>query len=162
MPPILTRGVLIDVARAKGVEILPDSYGITVEDISGALSQQDTTLQTGDVVLIRTGQMAGWPDRVRPAELEAGITLATARWLADREPVAVGSDSSAVEVAPSGVAGSPQPVHIHLISERGIYILEWIYLEELASARAYEFFFVCLPLKIRGATGSWVRPVAVV
>ena len=70
--------------------------------------------------------------------------------------MAIGAHSSAVDVASSGVQGYPQPVHTYLIPERGIYILEWVYLEDLSRAGIYEFLFVCLPLKIRGATGSMV------
>jgi kynurenine formamidase len=160
IPAILTRGVLIDVADANGVDVLPPSHPITAAELQRGIDRQGLELRRGDVCLLRTGQMAGWPE-VRSGS-EAGLSLDGARWLAQFEPVAIGADNSALEVDPSGVDGSPQPVHIHLIIERGIYILEWMMLEELAEAKAWEFLFVCLPLKIRGATGSLVRPVAVV
>jgi kynurenine formamidase len=162
IPPILARGVLLDVATAKQMEVLPKSYGITVEDVSSTLARQQTELRAGDIVLIRTGQMHEWPLEIRQPGEEAGITIEAARWLAGSQPVAIGADSSAVEVAPSGVQGYPQPVHTYLIPERGIYILEWVYLDDLARSGIYEFLFICLPLKIRGATGSMVRPVAVI
>lgn len=162
IPPILARGVLLDIAAAKQVEILPKSYGITVEDVSSTLARQQTELRPGDVVLVRTGQMRAWPDEIRQSGDESGITIAVARWLADSQPVAIAADNSGLEVAPSGVQGYPQPVHTYLLPERGIYIIEWVYLEELSRAGIYEFLFICLPLKIRGATGSMVRPVAVI
>ncbi len=162
IPPIITRGVLVDVARIKGVEVLPESYSISVEDIQEGLDAKGTEIRRGDAVIIRTGQMRDWPHGVRSSDKEAGISLATSKWLADFEPVAIGSDSSAIEVAPSGVEGDTQPVHIELIINRGIYIIEWVYLEEMSAADVAEFLFICLPVKIQGATGSMVRPVAVV
>lgn len=162
IPPILGRGILLDIPAVRGLEALPASYAITVDDVESALKRQDLEIRRGDIILVRTGQMQGWPFDVRSADQEAGISLETAQWLSAREPLAIASDSSAIEVAPSGVKGNTQPVHIHLIIEKGIYIVEWVYMEELAKANASEFLFVCLPLKIQGATGSMVRPVAVV
>lgn len=162
IPPIVARGVMIDVAAARGVEVLPESYPIEVEDLEAAIRQQGTEIQKGDVILIRTGQMRGWPHTGRSGDDEAGIKLESAVWLTEREPLALCSDSSAFEVSPSVVAGNPQPVHIHVIAEKGIYILEWLYMERLSIERVYEFLFVCLPLKIEGATGSWVRPIAII
>lgn len=161
IPPLLARGVILDIAGLKGVDILPESYPITVEDLEAAANRQAVEIRKGDVVLIRTGQMRNWPYDVRSADREAGITLESAKWLSAKEPLAVGSDLSAVEVAPSGVKGSTQPVHIHMLIEKGIYLLEWIYLEDLATAERSEFLFIALPLKIAGATGSMLRPVAV-
>jgi kynurenine formamidase len=162
IPPILTRGVMVDIAALKGVDQLPASYSVSISDIQQALDRQGTQLRKGDAILIHTGQMRGWPQDVRTADIEAGISLETSKWLCDQSPVAIASDSSAVEVAPSGVEGSTQPVHIHCIIERGVYLIEWVYQEELSADRVYEFLFICLPVKIAGATGSMVRPVAVV
>ena len=74
--------------------------------------------------------------------------------------MAVGSDTSGFETREL-VNGRPNTVHIHLLLERGIYIMEWLYLESLAAAKAFEFLFIALPLKIQGATGSWIRPVCI-
>lgn len=164
LPAIVSRGVLVDVAGRKELAELPESYAITVDDVTQALEYQGTTIKRGDVVLVRTGQMTGWPSKVDRARraVEAGLTLEAAKWLADHEPVAVGADNSSLEVSPSIKEGYPEPVHVHLLIERGVYIMEWIYLEELAREKAYEFLFVCLPLRIRGATGSMVRAVGIV
>lgn len=162
IPPILTRGVLVDVAKQKGQDVLPESYAITVSDIEKACQEQGVELREGDAIVVRTGQMRGWPFDTRSSDKEAGIDLECAKWLADHRPILIASDSSAIEVAPSGVEGSTQPVHIELIDERGIYILEWLYTEELSGDGVSEFLLVCLPVKIKGATGSMVRPVAVV
>jgi kynurenine formamidase len=111
----------------------------------------------------RTGYLSGWPDAdFIAAHEQAGIDRDAALWLAERGVLAVGADTEALEVLPSTVAGNPHPVHIALLNERGIWIIEMVDCEELASDRVYEFCFVCLPLSIRGATGSMVRPVALV
>lgn len=159
IPPILARGVLIDVARHHQAEILEPGEPIGADALASAARAQGIEVRRGDVVLIRTGQLRGWP-RLREGA-EAGLSLDGARWLSERDPIAVGADNSAVEVLPSIIPGSPQPVHVHLLARNGIYLLEWLGLEELAKAHASEFLFICLPLKITGATGSLVRPIAV-
>jgi kynurenine formamidase len=111
-------------------------------------------------VLIRTGQLRDWPTmREGP---EAGLSLDGAEWLGELDPLAIGADNSAIEVLPSILPRSPQPVHVHLLAGLGIYLLEWLSLDELARVSANEFLFICLPLKIAGATGSLTRPVAVI
>ncbi len=159
IPPIVTRGVLLDVAGAHAKRQLPPGYAIGPDDLELALLRAGTELRPGDVVLVHTGQLRDWPS-VRGGG-EPGLGIEGARWLSGRGPVAVGADNAAVEVLPSVVPGDPQPVHVHLMVECGIYIMEWMYLDELADAGISEFLFVCLPLKIDGATGSLVRPVAI-
>ena len=110
---------------------------------------------------MRTGYLSGWPDRdFIAAHEQAGIDRDAALWLAEQGVVAVGADTEALEVLPSTVPGNPHPVHIALLNQRGIFIIEMVDCEELARDGVYEFCFVCLPLAIRGATGSMVRPVA--
>lgn len=162
LPPYLCRGVLIDAPRMLGQESLEAHQPVDGDLIGRALEHQHVTLADGDVVLLRTGMMAHWPDPAAMAVSEgAGLAFEGARYLAGHHPAAVGSDTAAVEVAPSGLAGEPQPVHRLLIRELGIPLLEWVYLEELASAGIYEFLFICLPVPITGATGSLVRPLAI-
>ena len=159
IPPILARGVLLDVASALGLEQLPEGYPIGVEDLERATERTGTELRRGDVVLVHTGQLRAWPTlRDGP---EPGLTLEGARWIAEHGPLAVGADNAAIEVLPSVLPGDPQPVHVHLMVESGIYLIEWVWLEDLSEAGIGEFLFLCLPLKIQGATGSLVRPVAV-
>jgi kynurenine formamidase len=74
----------------------------------------------------------------------------------------VGGDTVCLEVQPSGIDGNPQPVHLHLLREHGIPIMEWVRCEEIARDEVYEFLFIALPLPIRGATGSMIRPIAIV
>lgn len=160
LPPIVTRGVSLDIAGALGLEQLAPSQGVGVEELEAACERQGVEPLAGDVALIRTGTMRHWPDARRMPE-GAGLAYDGALWLAERGVVAVGGDNPALEVFPSGLPGDPQPVHRTLIFERGIPILEWVNQEELARDGVSEFLFVCLPLTVKGATGSLVRPLAI-
>ena len=162
MPPIIARGVLVDVAAAKGVAVLPNSYAITLADLQAALARQATTLQEGDVVLIRTGRMSLWPDRARYGGNEPGLTFEAARWLAeDKRAMVIGSDAFSPEPAPSPRKDNWLPIHTYLLAQRGVPIIEVINLEELARDRTYEFAFIAAPLRLRGASASPFRPIAI-
>jgi kynurenine formamidase len=162
IPPIVTRGVLIDVAADHSVPCLPRATAITSADLASALDKQQVELRENDVVLVRTGYMSIWPDITRTSEYAgAGIDHGAAVYLADRGAIAIGGDTEALEVFPSGNPDNPLPVHIELLQRRGIHILELVDVEALAADQVFEFLFVCLPLKIRGATGSLVRPIAI-
>lgn len=162
-PPIVARGVLIDVAGSKGLDRLPASYSITVDDLKAALAKQGTELLPDDVVLIRTGQMTSWPDRSgRNLFLEPGIGLDAARWLAEeKEAMMLGADNFGLESFPSANPDNFAPVHTYLLAERGMPFFEMMWLEGLAKDRVYEFLFVGAPLKLRGASGAPVRPLAI-
>lgn len=161
--PIITRGVLVDIAGSLGRRSLSRSYPISSEEFEQALHQRGCSLRPGDVVLVRTGQMAAWPDR---AEMDhthgAGITRAVADLAVQAGVVAVGTDTESCEVVPSIEPDNPHPVHQRLLIEAGVYIIENVYLEELAAAQVYEFLFLALAPKITGATGGMLRPVAIV
>ena len=152
--PILRRGVLLDVAREHGT--LPADFEITPEHLDEALR---TEIRPGDVVLIRTGWAAYFHDPAKfISEVRGpGPGLEGAKWLSQRRIFAAGSDTVAFERVPD----PSMPVHVHLLVESGIHIIECLDLEQLASAGIQEFLFIGLPLKIRGATGSPLRPVAV-
>lgn len=163
IPPIITRGVMLDIPKVLGADHCPPSYPIGARDLDRACELAGVEVRAGDAVLVRTGQMRYWPDPQAMAVAEnAGVSMDGSHWLAARKPAVVGSDTVAFECAPSGIEGSPQPVHVHLIQENGILIMEWVNCEELAQEGVYEFLFVCLPLTVIGATGSYVRPVAIV
>ena len=161
IPPIVTRGVLVDAAKAAGVDALQGATPVTADLLRRALTRQDVELRRGDVVLVRTGWMKQWPfvDAGDPGI--PGLTIDAAEFLMDRGAVAVGADNPALELGPSPDPDNPMPVHVSMLVERGVFILEYVFCEELAADSVYEFCFVCLPLKIRGATGSMVRPIAI-
>jgi len=166
LPPFFTRGVLLDAAGFRGIEALPAGSPIDAEEMQAIANWEDVEVRPWDVVLIRTGYLAYWPDGEKMAEHKtAGPDLSAAGWLLDRGVVATGTDTETYEVQPApdrGTPANPQPVHTKLLIENGIYLLESVYLEEIARELVYEFLFVALPVKIRGATGSMVDPLAVV
>src|SRR5262245_33347740 len=141
---IVSRGILIDVAAEKGVPVLPESYEITVEDLQRALNKQGTTLQQGDAVLIRTGRMTVWPDAKKFVPNEPGITRQSAAWLIDHGAILLGADNMGVEKFPM----APEGVHTYVFAERGVCLLELIWLEDLAKDKVDEFAFIAAPIKL--------------
>ena len=159
---LMTRGVLIDVAALKGVDMLPDTYEITPQDLQQALQRQSVQLQPGDAVLVNTGWNKLWgKDNARYMKTCPGIGVAAAEWLARQDPMLVGADNWPVEVAPNPDPQLSLPIHQIMLVVNGIHILENLKLDELAAKRVYEFAFVMQPLKGQGFTGSTVAPVAV-
>lgn len=161
VPPIVGRGVLLDIPKLLGKSRLDNGYPITADDLQRAAETQGVDVKAGDVVLIRTGwaQLAG--DARAFIATKAGlpgVDLSGADWLIERDIVAAGNDTAQFECTPSPA----MPVHRRFLVEAGVYILENLNLEQLAEAACYEFFFCCLPLRIKGGTGSPVRPVAIV
>jgi kynurenine formamidase len=159
MAPIVGRGVLLDVAGANRLE---PEHAITIEDLERSAAGASVEIREGDVVLVRTGYGALWsqPEQYLRA---AGVSGAASRWLAELKVKAVGADNIAWDVlGPTDPElGVTLPGHVLLLVRAGIPIIENLNLEELAAAKVYEFGFVCLPLKMRGATGSPVRPIAI-
>jgi kynurenine formamidase len=155
--PLVARGVLLDVA---GDEPLPPGHSVGVAELEAAA--EGVAILPGDVVLVRLGSGALWGDR-EAYEAAGGISAEGSAWLAEREPVAVGADNLAWDVP--GVR-DPElgtlPGHTLLIVRAGVHIIESLDLEALAADGVREFGFVCLPLKLRGGTGSPVRPLALV
>jgi kynurenine formamidase len=158
---LMTRGVLIDVAGLKGVDMLPTSYLITPEDLRDALAKAGQTLQPGDAVVIRTGwaKLMG-KENERYGTLNPGIGIAAAQWLVTQDPMMIAADNCCVEVRSSERPHS-LPVHAMMLIQHGIFLLENLELDALAAARAYEFAFIVQPLKIKGATGSAIAPTAI-
>jgi len=159
---LITRGVLIDVAGYKGVEILGDSYEITVADLEGALKKQNLTLQPGDAVIIHTGWGKLWgKDNARYMKSNPGIGVKAGEWLIGKDPMLMGSDNTPVEVAPPADPMLAGPIHQMALVIYGVHLLEHMKLDELAAKQVYEFAFVITPLKLDGATGSTVAPIAI-
>ncbi|MBZ0293507.1 MAG: cyclase family protein [Anaerolineae bacterium] len=158
MPPIITRAVLLDVARYKGVDVLPDSYAISAADIEATQAAQQTQITPGTAVLLRTGFYQHLRDH-NPAYANAiaGLSLEAARCLFDQGMILAGADNMTVEAMPP----SNHAVHRFLLVHNGVTHLENLYLEELAAQQVYEFLLIVTPLRLKGSTGSWVHPIAI-
>lgn len=157
-----TRGVLIDVAKHRGVERLKIGEVITAGEIEACLKADRLTLAPGDVVLIRTGHGRLWmKDNDTFAKGEPGIGMEAAKFLANSRVSLIGSDNWAIEVVPSVDPERPFEVHQFTLTRNGIYHLENLDLEELAAAGEHEFAFIFSPLRLKGATGSPGNPIAV-
>jgi kynurenine formamidase len=161
IPPMLRRGVLLDVASAVGP--LAPRATVGVRELEAAAEAFDGDIPAGSVVLVRTGFGAFWDDDPERYLEAPGLDLDASRWIAARKPFAVGIDNARwdeLDVLDETV-GYRSPGHALFLVEDGVYIIENLALEALSAAGATEFLFVCLPLKLQGATGSPVRPVAV-
>jgi kynurenine formamidase len=160
--PIVTRGVLIDVARFKGVEQLQGGYEITLADLQGTLQRERVEIRSGDMVLLHTGWGGLWmKDNARFVESAPGIGVAAAQFLADKEVVVVGADTWGVEVMPNPDSSLSAPVHQLLIARNGIYLHENLITDALARDSVYEFAYMFAPLRLKGATGSPGNPIAI-
>jgi kynurenine formamidase len=159
---VMTRGVMIDVAGLKGVDMLPDTYEITVQDLQQALERQKVRLQPGDAILIHTGwgKLYG-KDNPRYVKTCPGVGVAAAEWLVKQDPILVGADNWPVEVAPNPDSQLSLPGHQIFLVVNGIHLLENLKLDELVAKKVYEFAFAMQPLKVQGGSGSTVAPVAI-
>ena len=158
MPPILTRGVMLDVADFKGVDVLPPAYAIGADDMQSTMEKQGTIITENTAVLVRTGSYPLLRDG-NPVyrDAQTGINLEAAQFLVDRGMNLVGADNMAVEAMPP----HDHSVHRFLLVRSGITHIENLNLDELAAAQCYEFLLIITPLKLTGATGSWVNPIAI-
>ena len=161
IPPIVARGVLIDVAADQGVEVLPPNFRIGKKEIQSALNSQNITLQTGNVVLIRTGKMVNYHDTEAYLEAPAGLGMTGAKYLVEQGAMVIGGDNLSLEAFPSEVEGNYLPVHTYLLAQHGIPILELVNLEKLAKEEIYQFAFIGGSLKLRGADAAPMRPIAI-
>lgn len=157
--PIVTRGVLLDIATDRGLDRLPDHDEIPLPEIQAALARRNITIESGDAVLIRTGKMLHYDDPAAFLAGQPGLSAEAAIWLHDQGMALLGADNTSVE--PQPVVQWEGNLHVEMLYHRGVHLLEWVDLEPLRAAAATTFLFVCTPLKIKGATGSWVRPIAI-
>lgn len=159
IPPIIARGVLLDVAAAKGP--LPKNYRITAADLQLTLKKENVRLQKGDVVLIRTGQAQHYENAADYLDNYPGISLGAVKWLVEEMDIMLlGADNLSFEAFPPERADNWVPVHTYLLAEKGAMFIEQMFLEELSANEVYEFAFIAASLKLRGASGSPMRPVA--
>ncbi len=158
MPPIVTRGVLLDVAGYKQIDVLPDAYAITAEDIQGTLAAQGTLIKPGTAALVRTGFYKHLRDgNLVYRDAIAGLGLEAAQLLHRQGMMLAGADNMTVEAFPP----YGHPVHRYLLVHNGVTHLENLYLDELAARKVYEFLLIVTPLRLHGSTGSWVHPIAI-
>jgi kynurenine formamidase len=161
-PPIIARGVLLDVAGALGADQLEAGYGITPQDLQDTISKQGVELRKGDVVLVRTGRMQAWPDFDGYLQKPPGINLASAKWLCEEAgAMCIAGDSIGLEVMPWDEPDAFLPVHSYMFTTAGAQIIEVVNMEEIAAEKQYEFAFLGFPLKLRGATGAPMPSYAV-
>jgi kynurenine formamidase len=169
--PIITRGILIDVAGYKGVPVLDSRYEVSLADVQGALAKQgirDGSIEPGDAILFNYGWAVNWnnPQKYNDSRFfvgenqgSPGIGMEVTRWLVSKRVSMVGADSCCVQVQP---ALKPEAGNVHHeLFFNGIFMLENMDLRELARDRVYEFLYLNLTERIKGATGSPVRPVAI-
>jgi kynurenine formamidase len=178
---LITRGVLLDVARLlqkdgsplpADCSNLPNLCEITAAHLERAAKRQGVKIRRGDTIFIRTGWGQFFPDPAAAATYAGGFSpgpsLGGAEWLIKQGARIVGADTLTFEKRPpiAGTPGQPDfrlfPVHMRLIADKGIYIIENLDLEELSRLRAYEFVAVIPPLKVKGGTGSALRAFALV
>lgn len=158
--PIVSRGVLLDFAALLGVERVPADYVVRAEQFAECCARQEVQIRAGDTVLFRMGWDTIAHDNAAYVAMPVpGPERDVARLLVERGVVAVGSDTMPFEAAPGDV---PLAVHVELIPKAGVHIFEMLDLRELAATGVHEFLFVAAPLRIRGATGSPVNPLAIV
>ena len=162
IPPIVARGVLLDIARLKGKEILDEGTAINRAEIEDAAKAQGIDLRKGDVVLFHTGwQNVADEDAARFMKGEPGVGIEGARYLAEIGVIAVGADTFGVEVIPFETEGQVFPVHQELITKKGIYLLENMDTRALAKDEGWEFLFVLGQPRFVGAVQAVINPVAI-
>jgi kynurenine formamidase len=163
VPALLCRGILLDIAGWKGQTRLPCKYGITADDFKGCAAAAGVEVRPGDVLLVRTGYGALWNHEVEYLQA-AGVAKSGSLWAAEQEMMAVGIDNMSWDIPEERdpETGATLFGHLYLLPQKGIYIIENVNLEELARDRHYVFAFLGIPLKLNGATGSPLRPLALV
>ncbi|MGE0334893.1 MAG: cyclase family protein [Gammaproteobacteria bacterium] len=162
LPPVVTRGVMIDMAKCAGKDILDVGYAYTKELIEACAAQQKTEIRRGDVVLFNSGWMNMMDkDLATYNKGEPGLGKSGAEYLAGKEVMMVGADTWALEVLPSENKDEAFPVHQIMLPKNGIYILENMDTRELAKDQGYEFMFVLGPARMTGAVQMIINPIAI-
>jgi len=162
IPPIIARGVLLDIPAAKNLDMLGNGYRITRQDLIDAQHKQKIEIQKGDVALIRTGRMKLYENAAAYMESPPGLGMAAARYLVEERGVMiVGADNLSFETFPSEFEDNYIPLHTYLLAQHGVPILELVNLEELSRDAVYAFAFIGSSLKLRGSDAAPIRPIAI-
>ena len=162
MPPMIARGVLIDVAGHKGVDMFPAGYAVQPDELDAALARQGTKVEEGDVVLVHTGWGKNWTDPAKALSGEPGIGKACAQWAVDHNIICWGLDQFGTDPIPFEFPGEALPMHIAMLTKAGIRLMENVRMDEIVADKVYEFLIIAAPLKVKGATGSPVRLLALI
>jgi kynurenine formamidase len=163
--PFIGRGVLLDVAAHRGVDVLEPGEEVTPDDLVGAQERAGVDIRPGDAILVATGWSAHWTEKALFEGQIAGVPgpgAAAGAWLAERSPRLVGGETIAFEHIAAGRGHALLPVHRLMLVERGVNIMETMRLTELRASGASEFLLVVSPLPIVGGSGAPVRPLALV
>ena len=160
MPPMIARGVLIDIAGHKGVDMLPVGYAIQPAELDEVLKAQGTKVEEGDVVLVHTGWGKNWGNAEKALSGEPGLGKACAEWAVKHNIICWGCDQFATDPIPFEFPGEALPMHIAMLTKAGIRLMENVRMTDIVNDKVYEFLIIAAPLKIKGATGSPVRLLA--
>jgi kynurenine formamidase len=162
MPPMIARGVLIDVATHNGVEMLEAGYAIQPQELDAVLAAQGTKVESGDVVLVHTGWGRNWRNPKKMLSGEPGLGKACAQWAIDHGIICWGLDQFATDPLPYETPGEALPMHIAMLTKAGIRLMENVNMEEIVQNKVHEFLIIAAPLKIQGGTGSPLRLLALI
>lgn len=157
-PPIVARGLMLDVPAALGVASLPPGHAITVPEIRAAFDLAECEVQPGDAVVVRTGSYQRWLERDESyCSAVSGLGLDAAELLAEHGMAVVGADNLTVEALP------PMDHSVHRLNlvRLGVMHIENLFLEDLSANKLYRFLFIAAPLPLQNATGSWLNPLAI-
>jgi kynurenine formamidase len=160
VPPILGRAICLDIPGLKGLGRLPDRYEVTIDDLKQELARGGLSVQSGDIVIVRTGKIQDFGDEFAFQAAEPGVGRSAALWLYERGMSVLGTDTTGTEPLPFD--DPAVTTHGAMLVEKGVHLIENLYLEDVARDGVREGLFIALPLKITGATGSWIRPILVV
>ncbi len=159
IPPILGRGVLLDIAKYLEVEKLADDHVVSLKEIKTYLKINKIGIELGDIVCLRTGKIKDFYNKDYH-DKGPGISIAAANWLYEKGMQVLCSDYASIDPVP--LSNYDDSVHLNMLYKKGVYLIEGIYLEELAKENILVFFIICSPLKFTGCSGSWVRPIAII
>jgi kynurenine formamidase len=157
--PMVGRGIVLDIPKLKNAARLEDRYEVTIEDLKAELARTGSEIGKGDIVLVRTGKIQDWNNPAAFQAAEPGVGREAAIWLYDSGMSVLATDTTGTEPLP--FTDMARTTHRAMLVERGVHLLENLYLEDLSRDGVTEGLFVNLPLKITGATGSWIRPILV-
>lgn len=161
LPPIATRGILLDMTEVAGADPVPDGTAFNRAEIDAAAQNAGVEIEAGDVVLFHTGYMKANESAEGLKQTEPGLGVEGAQYLADLGVVAVGADTWAVEVIPFEAEDRPFDVHLTLLAKNGVYILENMVTTELAADGVTEFFFSLGVPRLEGTVQAIINPVAI-